>query len=150
MSFLQVLFRAVCCMLVLSGCIFTQPQDARNTIDRAGFNSRTVYVHRGQLAEDMSLMMQGVTNLMTIEVDSSISDARRHSRIIRELRVLQNAAKVIRDGTEITGYSENNPYMGAFLHDIRMAMEFAEMTPPDYQPATSLIKSCVYCHKHRD
>ena len=137
------------CLLVLSSCVLTPSQQERSNINAAGFNNRTVYAHSGQLADDMRSMMQGVTNLMSIETDKSISDTHRHLRIMRELAMLENAAKVIKDGTEISGYSSTNPYMGAFLHDIQMAKEFAELTPPDYQPATSLIKSCVYCHQNR-
>lgn len=140
----------ISCLLVLSSCVLTPSQEERSKISAAGFNNRTVYAHSGQLADDMRSMMQGVTNLMTIETDKTISDTRRHVRIIRELAMLENAAKVIKDGTEISGYSTTNPYMGSFLHDIQMAKEFAELTPPDYQPATSLIKSCVYCHKNRE
>ncbi len=137
-------------LLVLSSCVLTPGAGTHKKITAAGINSRTVYVHSGQLADDMNSMMQGVTNLITLETDESISDTRRHVRIMRELKMLENAAKVIKDGTEISGYTTTNPYMGAFLHDIQMAKEFACFTPPDYQPAASLIKSCVHCHQLRE
>jgi hypothetical protein len=102
--------------------------------------------HEQYLKEDMRLMNISVKALQTLATDDTIDAEERHARVMRELDTIQSTARIIKDGREIFSYSSISPYMGSFLYDLAVAREHAQRTPPDYQPATWLVKSCLYCH----
>lgn len=105
--------------------------------------------HEGHLSTDMQSMFRSAMALMTLETDGGITEEERLSRIMRELNNLDDTARILRDGKEITQYSLASPYMGSFIHDVRMAKEFAALSPPDFVPAYGLIRSCQYCHENK-
>jgi len=104
--------------------------------------------HERMLKDDMRAMARSVRRLLVLDTQGGISAAERQTRVMRELDQLEGIAAVINQDSEIYNYSVSSPYMGSFLHDITMAREFAEAEPPDYQPATGLVKSCMFCHQN--
>ena len=102
--------------------------------------------HEQYLKEDMQLMDISVKALQSLSGDDKIEGDERQARVLRELEILETTAQLIKDGQEIFSYSSVSPYMGSFLYDLSVAREHATKSPPDYQPATWLVKSCLYCH----
>jgi len=105
--------------------------------------------HDSHLATDMQSMFRSATALMSLETDGGITEEERLSRIMRELDNLDDTARILKNGREITNYSLTSLYMGSFLHDVQMAKEFATLSPPDFEPAYGLIRSCQYCHDNK-
>jgi len=105
--------------------------------------SRDSY-HERMLREDMHAMAASVRVLLAIErkdVDE------RRKKVLRELDVLEGTATIINEGAEIFNYSVMSPYMGSFLYDVEIAREFALKNPPNFEPSTELINSCLFCHQ---
>lgn len=122
-------------------------QEISSEGDDSGTLERDTY-HRALLREDMRAMTISVRKLLVLDAQSEVSEEERHRQVMRELDNLEGTARVVQEDGEISNYSLLNPYLGSFLHDISMAREFALQSPPNYQPATWLIKSCLFCHKH--
>jgi hypothetical protein len=106
------------------------------------------FYHQSLLREDMRAMTISVRKLLVLDSQKEVSAKDRHRQVMRELDNLEGIARIIDEDEELVGYSLSRPYLGAFLHDVSMAREFALQDPPDYQPATWLIKSCLFCHKN--
>ena len=104
--------------------------------------------HRALLREDMRAMTISVRKLLVLDAQSEVSDEERHRKVMRELDNLEGTARIVQEDGELISYSLLYPYLGSFLHDVSMAREFALQNPPNYQPATWLIKSCLFCHKN--
>lgn len=103
--------------------------------------------HSSLLKQDMRFMYSSLLTLFSLASDTSVSDSARLNQVLKELDILDVTARVIKNGEELYGYSVADPYLGSFLHDVSMAREFAQLTPPDYGPATGLIRSCLVCHE---
>ena len=110
-------------------------------------SERDLY-HQSLLREDMRAMTISVRKLLVLDSQKDVSTKDRHRQVMRELDNLEGIARIIDEDEALQGYSQSSPYLGAFLHDVSMAREFALRDPPDYQPATWLIKSCLFCHKN--
>jgi len=104
--------------------------------------------HERMLKDDMRAMARSVRRLLLLASEGLYAADERHERVLRELEILESIAGVINEDSEIYNYSVSSPYMGSLLHDISMAREFAELDPPDYQPATGLVNSCTFCHQN--
>ncbi len=104
--------------------------------------------HNSLLNEDMRYMLTSIRNLMLLSIDTGLTDSERQDRVLRELDLLNSTARILKDGEELYGYSVADPYLGSFIHDISMAKEFALQSPPDYEPAIGLRKSCLMCHEN--
>jgi len=113
-----------------------------------GVNPDMDSYHERMLKDDMRAMARSVRRLLVLETDGVLPADERHTRVMRELEILEGIGEVINEDSEIYNYSVSSPYMGSFLHDVSMAREFAEGEPPDYQPATGLVKSCMFCHQN--
>ena len=104
--------------------------------------------HEYLLLQDMYSMSASVISLFALEGLDHIDEQDRLERILAELDKLEEIARLQIDNVEVLNYSVVSPYIGSFLHDVGMAREFALMDPPDFKPATGLIKSCLLCHEH--
>ena len=102
--------------------------------------------HEKYLTEDMQLMDRSVKALQSLAADESVGVSERLARVLRELDTLQATARIIKSGQEIFSYTSVSPYMGSFQYDLSIAREHAQRTPPDFQPAAWLVKSCLFCH----
>ena len=103
--------------------------------------------HESVLRRDMQLMADSLRSILIVASDSTLVDQDKQAAIVGELKSLKNLADIVDADAEIYSYTTRNPYMGSFLHDITAATEFARNDPPDFRPATGLIKSCLFCHK---
>ena len=142
----RVLLLVVGLCLPLNACVYPHTHKASKP-DSSREDFPTQNVHQGQLPSEMRSMMQSVATLMSLETDASVTESQRQARVLRELRMLENAVRVTGAGDEISSRTEVNPYMNSLLHDIQMAREFAVLDPPDYQPSSKLIRGCVLCHQ---
>jgi len=127
-----------------TGILETGPTSGRRQSQQSYYTSDLH--HEQYLKEDMKLMDISVKALQTLSGDDTIEDDERHARVLRELEILDTTARIIQQGQEIFSYTTVSPYMGSFLYDLAVAREHASRSPPDYRPATWLVKSCLYCH----
>lgn len=103
--------------------------------------------HESAFRNDMLDMADSLRTILVIAVDEEQSIDEQQRVILRELEVLNALAAVVDEDGQVYSYTQRNPYMGSFLHDIGMAKEFAGAAPPDFEPARRLINSCLFCHK---
>jgi len=79
--------------------------------------------------------------------EKNLDEKQMYKGVHAELDKLERTASRLGGVDTITNYSVINRYMGAFLYDVRLAREFAEREPPNYEPAFRLIRSCQSCHE---
>jgi hypothetical protein len=103
--------------------------------------------HEGAFRADMLKMTDSLRTILVVAVDDKLETDEQRTHILTELDTLQELASAIDDDGEVYSYTNRNPYMGSFLHDIDMAREFASDTPPNFEPSRKLINSCLFCHK---
>jgi len=92
-------------------------------------------------------MANSVRMLLALNHMEELEIAERKKRVLHQLDILEGTARILDENAEIYDYSVRSPYMGAFLHDVGIAREFALLDPPDFEPSAGLIKSCLFCHQ---
>ena len=108
--------------------------------------SKNVHVYN---SVDMSNRMKGMSaELLTITTLTSQSTLTpsEHNELLKRLQSLSLKARTIGGEGVVTNYSVINQYMGAFIYDVELAKQFANMDTPNYVPANRLVKSCISCH----
>lgn len=115
------------------------------TADESSQNRDSYHEHL--LHEDMHSMANSVRMLLALNHMEELEIAERKKRVLHQLDILEGTARILDENAEIYDYSVRSPYMGAFLHDVGIAREFALLDPPDFEPSAGLIKSCLFCHQ---
>lgn len=106
--------------------------------------------NRHALAENNAMRELTVSarSLLTTAFREDISPPDRHRIVIENLLNLENTTLAIKRDASLKEFARLSPYLHSFLQDIRLARNFAELSPPNYHAATWLIKSCLQCHKN--
>ena len=99
-----------------------------------------------ELQLDMQTMANSISAIAFIALDSDMAPDQQQARVLFFLDSIRSIATDIDHDHAVTNYSAINRYMGAFLHDVGVAREFAAREPPNLVPAQRLIKSCLSCH----
>lgn len=125
-------------ILLLAFNISCASDTVRPTIDE------NVHLYNSvNLSNKMHGMSEDLFVITTLTTQSSLTSA-EHEQLVQKLRALSTKASSLGDG--VTNYSVINQYMGAFIYDVELALQFANKNPPNYVPANRLIRSCISCH----
>jgi hypothetical protein len=106
------------------------------------------YIERDQLR---SAMWQLARHVRELDQHLRLSTAGEQQRkdVLEHLDGMENATRTL----DNAGWPSNHPMidmnMPKFRHDIRLARDAVERTPPNYALAYSLPGACVYCHGGR-
>lgn len=104
-------------------------------------------IHEPALQSEMRSMGVSIGALAEYFFEKNIDQEQLYKGVHAELNKLERTASRLGGVDTITNYSVINRYMGAFLYDVRLAREFAEREPPNFEPAFRLIRSCQSCHE---
>lgn len=123
---------------LLTGCaVMDHPEDSP-----LGFH----VISDTALRWNMQDMAVSLGEILNITLDESLTPDEQSASVIPILGRIELIAYDI-GGDRLTNYSVINQYMGAFLHDVGVARDFAQREPPNLVPAGRLVKSCLACHE---
>ena len=107
------------------------------------------YIDRSTITGAMRQMADAVSRLENTIRGASTPTAIDQQTVVNELRTLETLGASLH---ATRGYSTDpvlDKHMEAFLDDVSLAREQAEMRPPNYFLAGHIAGSCAACHKFR-
>lgn len=137
------------CRLLITATIIALVAVGCSEIRKLTYPGDITYIERSTVTGTMRQMADAVTRLESAIRDAKTPDAVDQDTVVRELRILEKLASPLHTDKGYTNDPVLDEHMSAFLDDVSLAREQAEMHPPNYFLAGHIAGSCAACHKFR-